>query len=169
MGRIMIAGNIEHLNLKSIVIFLSILSIFTSTVAFSDENVTMSSGKIVTLHDNGTYTVVEDQTSNHYRKLDYSDFMIDGGSLNGEKIRIDGPLGTFDSAKKKFPVGQLYGEYTALGPYIKVETHKLSREDLKYVHKNCHVDCFVSISGTAMKDKYGDGAHIVADSIKAKN
>ena len=149
-------------------ILVAIFGAMFSITTYAEQIATTSDGKKVTLHNNGTYSFVAETNATSYRKLDYADFMIDGALLDGQKITITGPLGTFNSSRKKFPVGQLYQKYTASGPYIRVETKNISREDLKYIHCNCHTDCYVSISGTAKKDSYGDGAHIMADSVKPK-
>jgi hypothetical protein len=148
-----------------------VFSIFCYFVVFisapsASQIATTNDGKKVELHEDGTYSFVKKNVSNTYKKIEFSDFMIDSQDLVEKKIIIKGDVGFYNRSGKKYPIGQIYQAISTIGPSIPMHTSKLSRECLKKVHsKKCTLSCGMEISGVVKKDKYNQ-FFIEADSIK---
>ena len=150
------------MNLKSTVSFLCGI-LFASSV-FSSEIVTTTDGRKVKLNKNGTYSYISEKTSNDFKKIDFTDLLIDSEELLGKKVRFRGNALFSNYKGEKYPGGSIYQEHLTIGPSISIETSKVDRESLKAVHK-CPVSCYIEISGV-VKTFTNKNLYIDASSIR---
>ena len=111
--------------------------------AFAETNATTDDGERVVLHDDGTWTILEESSDQEttYTKMEFVDLLLDIRSLAGEKIETSA-------------VGQLVGNMFLLKQSVFdlnvlfVDIDGLPREQRKMLLTSCSAGCRLTVSGS---------------------
>lgn len=117
------------------------------------EFATTDQGRRVELQSGGTWKYAQEGSAKIYRRIQFSDFLIDGSQMSGQLVKIRGVGGFNNDRAQARPDGLIYQQTFTIGPTIRIVSSGLDRTGLAAVHE-CPLTCSLEVSGAVEKTQY---------------